>query len=113
MNLTKTFLTNELQNGVRLDFEVRLGAWSWDTSTGEELRVGAGLGEPYGITWCAVEYFEKSGAILRLLLQHASSKPHSGRTLLHHAILCGNVEAVSLFEERSRMVRAVEKLEGE
>ncbi|KAE9599519.1 putative ankyrin repeat-containing domain-containing protein [Lupinus albus] len=84
-----------LQSGARIDSEVRLGAWSWDISTGEELRVGAGLGEPYGITWCAVEYFERSGAILRLLLQHVSSNsPHCGRTLLHHAILCGNVEAV-------------------
>ncbi|OIW02996.1 hypothetical protein TanjilG_13633 [Lupinus angustifolius] len=84
-----------LQSSARIDSEVRLGAWSWDISTGEELRVGAGLGEPYGITWCAVEYFERSGAILRLLLQHASSNtPHCGRTLLHHAILCGNVEAV-------------------
>ncbi|XP_020239340.1 ankyrin-1 isoform X1 [Cajanus cajan] len=88
-----------LQNGARLDLEVRLGAWSWDTSTGEELRVGAGLGEPYDITWCAVEYFERSGAILRMLLQHVSSKPHHGRTLLHHAILCGNVEAVRVLLE--------------
>ncbi|CAL0318408.1 unnamed protein product [Lupinus luteus] len=35
------------------------------------------------------------GGILRSLLQHASSNsPNCGRTLLHHAILCGNVEAV-------------------
>ncbi|XP_061343754.1 uncharacterized protein LOC133289773 [Gastrolobium bilobum] len=89
-----------LQNGARIDFEVKLGAWSWDTSTGEELRVGAGLGEPYGITWCAVEYFERSGAILRLLLQHfTSNSPHRGRTLLHHAILCGNVEAARILIE--------------
>ncbi|XP_057721767.1 uncharacterized protein LOC130935873 [Arachis stenosperma] len=84
-----------LKNGARIDSEVRLGAWSWDISTGEELRVGAGLGEPYDIAWCAVEYFERSGAILRLILQHISSKnPHRGRTLLHHAVLCGNDEAV-------------------
>ncbi|KAK7395891.1 hypothetical protein VNO78_16471 [Psophocarpus tetragonolobus] len=101
-----------LQNGVRLDFEVRLGAWSWDTSTGEELRVGAGLGEPYGITWCAVEYFEKSGAILRLLLQHVSSKPHHGRTLLHHAILCGNVEAVKVLLECGANVESPVKTTG-
>ncbi|RDY11332.1 hypothetical protein CR513_04026, partial [Mucuna pruriens] len=61
-----------LKNGARIDHEARLGAWSWDISTAEELRVGAELGEPYPITWCAVEYFEKSGAILRMLLHHVS-----------------------------------------
>ena len=72
-----------------------LGAWSWDNSTGEELRVGAGLGEPYAITWCAVEYFESSGTILRMLLQNVSlNTQHRGRSLLHHAILCGNIDAV-------------------
>ncbi|XP_045816443.1 uncharacterized protein LOC123909612 [Trifolium pratense] len=77
-----------LQNGTTTDFEVQLGAWSWDISTGEELRVGAGLGKPYGITWRAIEYFENSGAILSLLLQHVSSNGfHRGRTILHHAIL--------------------------
>ncbi|CAL5191568.1 unnamed protein product [Lathyrus oleraceus] len=89
-----------LQNGATTEFEVRLGAWSWDISTGEELRVGAGLGEPYGITWCAVEYFENSGAILNLLLQYVSSNSyHHRRTVLHHAILCGNVEAVRILLE--------------
>ena len=79
---------------------MRLGAWSWDISTGEELRVGAGLGEPYDVTWCAVEYFERSGAILRLLLRHVSSRsPYRGRTLLHHAILCGSAEAVRVLLE--------------
>jgi hypothetical protein len=75
---------------------VRLGAWSWDTSTGEELRVGAGLAEPYDAVWCAVEYYESTGSILRLLLQngYASSTVHLGRTLLHHAILCGSTGAV-------------------
>ncbi|XP_027351185.1 ankyrin repeat domain-containing protein 50 [Abrus precatorius] len=101
-----------LQNGARTDFEVRLGAWSWDTSTGEELRVGAGLGEPYGIAWCAVEYFERSGAILRLLLQHVCSKPHRGRTLLHHAILCGNVEAVRVLLECGADVESAVKTTG-
>ncbi|KAI5431110.1 hypothetical protein KIW84_035322 [Lathyrus oleraceus] len=87
-------------NGATTEFEVRLGAWSWDISTGEELRVGAGLGEPYGITWCAVEYFENSGAILNLLLQYVSSNSyHHRRTVLHHAILCGNVEAVRILLE--------------
>lgn len=82
---------------MRTDIEVRLGAWSWDTTTGEELRVGAGLAEPYAITWCAVEYFEASGSILRMLLQPLSvDTPYNGRTLLHHAILCGNAGAVNV-----------------
>ncbi|CAL5370242.1 unnamed protein product [Camellia sinensis] len=85
-----------LQAGARTDIKVQLGAWSWDTASGEELRVGAGLAEPYAITWCAVEYFEHSGAILRMLLQVVSpNTPHYGRTLLHHAILCGNIGAVN------------------
>ncbi|PON45300.1 Transmembrane protein [Parasponia andersonii] len=87
----------EIQAGARTDIKVKLGAWSWDTATGEELRVGAGLAEPYPVTWCAVEYFESSGAILRMLLQQLSlHTPHCGRTLLHHAILCGNAGAVSV-----------------
>ncbi|KEH22084.1 ankyrin domain protein [Medicago truncatula] len=98
-----------LQNVATTDFEVRLGAWSWDNATGEELRVGAGLGEPYGITWCAVEYFEKSGAILRLLLQHVSNNCHCGRTILHHAILCGNVEAVRILLECGANVESLVK----
>ncbi|KAF5479785.1 hypothetical protein F2P56_000577 [Juglans regia] len=86
-----------LQAGVRTDIKVKLGAWSWDMATGEEYRVGAGLAEPYVITWCAVEYFEVSGAILRMLLQHLSpNTPHYGRTPLHHAILCGSVGAVKV-----------------
>lgn len=63
--------------------------------SGEEFRVGAGLAEPYPITWCAVEYFEVSGAILQMLLQQLPhGNLHLGRTLLHHAILCGNLYAV-------------------
>uniref|UniRef100_A0A2N9G817 Uncharacterized protein n=1 Tax=Fagus sylvatica TaxID=28930 RepID=A0A2N9G817_FAGSY len=86
-----------LQNGASTDIKVKLGAWSWDMATGEEFRVGAGLAEPYAITWCAVEYFEVSGAILRMLLQQNSPDvPHYGRTLLHHAILCGNDGAVKV-----------------
>ncbi|KAI8032430.1 Ankyrin-2 [Camellia lanceoleosa] len=86
-----------LQAGARTDIKVQLGAWSWDTASGEEFRVGAGLAEPYAITWCAVEYFEHSGAILRMLLQVVSpNTPHYGRTLLHHAILCGNRGAVNV-----------------
>ncbi|XP_061363425.1 uncharacterized protein LOC133307017 [Gastrolobium bilobum] len=89
-----------LKDCARIHYETRLGAWSWDISTGEEFRVGAGMGEPYPITWCAVEYFEKSGAILRMLLHHVSpNTPHHGRTLLHHAVLCGNVEAVRILLE--------------
>lgn len=77
--------------------EVKLGAWSWDTDSGEEFRVGAGLAEPYPLTWCAVEYFEISGAILRMLLtKHSPNTPHLGRTLLQHAILCANSVAVNV-----------------
>ncbi|XVF60084.1 hypothetical protein PTKIN_Ptkin08bG0015100 [Pterospermum kingtungense] len=86
-----------LQAGTPTDSKVSLGAWSWDTTTGEEFRVGAGLAEPYAISWCAVEYFEESGSILRMILQHLSLEtPHYGRTLLHHAILCGNTGAVKV-----------------
>ncbi|GLT54707.1 hypothetical protein SLA2020_278860 [Shorea laevis] len=48
-----------LQAGARTDIKVKLGAWSWDMATGEEFRVGAGLAEPYAITWCAVEYLKR------------------------------------------------------
>ncbi|XP_012483941.1 uncharacterized protein LOC105798430 isoform X1 [Gossypium raimondii] len=86
-----------LQSGGPTDIKVSLGAWSWDTTTGEEFRVGAGLAEPYAISWCAVEYFEGSGAILRMLLQHHPLEtPHYGRTLLHHAVLCGSTGAVKV-----------------
>lgn len=70
-----------LQAGIKTDLKVRVGAWSWDIDTGEETRVGAGLAEAYSITWCAVEYFEVSGSILRLLLRHISpNNLHYGRT---------------------------------
>ncbi|KAG8634925.1 hypothetical protein MANES_17G105600v8 [Manihot esculenta] len=86
-----------LKDGAKKDVKVSLGAWSWDTTTGEEFRVGAGLAEPYAITWCAVEYFETTGAILHMLLEHISpNTTHLGRTLLHHAILCGNAGAVNV-----------------
>lgn len=86
-----------IQADVRTDVEVKLGAWSWDIDSGEEFRVGAGLAEPYPITWCAAEYFEISGSILRILLNKCSPNDlHHGRTLLHHAILCGNVGAVNV-----------------
>lgn len=85
-----------LQAGVKRDTKVRLGAWSWDTATGEELRVGAGLADPYDAVWCAVEYYESTGAILRMLLQngYSSGATHLGRNLLHHAVLCGSAGAV-------------------
>nr|XP_043633568.1 putative ankyrin repeat protein RF_0381 [Erigeron canadensis] len=84
-----------LQVGAKTDIKVQLGAWSWDTESGDEFRVGPALAEPYTITWCAVEYFESSGTILQLLLCHHSPNVyHNGRTLLHHAILCNNTEAV-------------------
>lgn len=86
-----------LKEGVRTDIKVRLGAWSWDPATGEEYRVGAGLAEPYDIAWCAVEYFEETGSILRLLLQHFSpNTPHIGRTLIYHAVLCNNAGALNV-----------------
>ncbi|XP_014493370.1 ankyrin-3 isoform X1 [Vigna radiata var. radiata] len=86
-----------LQVGVRLDMKVKLGAWSWDTDTGEEFRVGVGLAEAYPITWCAVEYFESTGAILHMLLCHLSPNIlHIGRSLLHHAIICNNERAVNI-----------------
>ncbi|KAH6790993.1 ankyrin [Perilla frutescens var. frutescens] len=86
-----------LKAGVKTDVKVHLGAWSWDMASGEEFRVGAGLAEPYPITWCAVEYFEATGSILQMLLQCISPDTlHFGRTLLHHAILCENEEAVKV-----------------
>lgn len=87
----------ETKAGVRTDVKVQLGAWSWDIASGEESKVGAGLAEPYPITWCAVEYFEATGSILCMLLNHISpNTPHYGRTLLHHAILCENTGAVEV-----------------
>ncbi|XP_020106353.1 ankyrin-3 isoform X2 [Ananas comosus] len=84
-----------LQASVRKDVKVSLGAWSWDMATGEEFRVGAGLAEPYNVAWCAVEYYESTGTILRMLLQHHPVNAlHLGRTLLHHAILCANPRTV-------------------
>ncbi|KAF5954485.1 hypothetical protein HYC85_007341 [Camellia sinensis] len=85
------------KSGVSMNIKVRLGAWSWDMTTGEEFKVGAGLSEPYCVTWCAVEYFESSGSILHTLLQHLSPNlPHLGRTVIHHAILCNNARAMDV-----------------
>ncbi|KAL5726745.1 hypothetical protein ACHQM5_000011 [Ranunculus cassubicifolius] len=88
-----------LETGAKMSCNVRLGAWSWDIFSGEELRVGACLGEPYNEVWCAVEYYEATGQILTLLIQHETSSlsdTHHGRTLLCHAILCKNADAVSV-----------------
>ncbi|KAJ7538387.1 hypothetical protein O6H91_11G046000 [Diphasiastrum complanatum] len=83
--------------GAKPDCKVSLGAWSWDYASGEELRVGAGLAEPYDAAWCAVEYWEASGTILSMLLDHVSpDDEHNGRTLLCHAILCNNYAACKL-----------------
>ncbi|XP_076901587.1 uncharacterized protein LOC143556035 isoform X2 [Bidens hawaiensis] len=84
-----------LQMGVNVNIKVQLGAWSWDPTSGDEIRVGTGLSDPYPITWCAVEYFEATGSILQMLLQHLSIDTcHNSRTLLHHAVLCNNIGAV-------------------
>ncbi|KAF8398680.1 hypothetical protein HHK36_014535 [Tetracentron sinense] len=80
-----------------MDIKVRLKAWSWDMVSGQEFRVGARLAEPYTVTWRAVEYYEGSGAILRMLLQHLHPNTiHYWRTLIHHVILCGNAGAVNV-----------------
>ncbi|KAK1289523.1 hypothetical protein QJS10_CPB18g00468 [Acorus calamus] len=89
-----------LQAGVRRDIKASLGAWSWDPTTAEEFRVGAGLAEPYGPAWCAVEYFESTGTILQSLLRdHPIDSLHLGRTLLHHAVLCENPHAIGILLE--------------
>ncbi|KDP25227.1 hypothetical protein JCGZ_20383 [Jatropha curcas] len=88
-----------LEAGARTNCLVRLGAWSWDIFSGEELRVGACLGEPYTEVWCAVEYYEASGQILNFFLQDQNlclESQQEGRTLLCHAILCQNPDAVAL-----------------
>ncbi|KAL2487867.1 Ankyrin repeat-containing domain [Forsythia ovata] len=95
--LVAAVFSRQISVGVRTGIKVRLGAWSWDTIIGEEFQVGAGLAEPYRVTWCAVEYFEASGAILCMLLQQISPNiPHLGRTHVHHAILCGNARAFGM-----------------
>ncbi|KAJ7518627.1 hypothetical protein O6H91_20G000900 [Diphasiastrum complanatum] len=86
-----------LEAGGKPDLKVSVGAWSWDYASGEELRVGAGLAEPYDGAWCAVEYWEVSGTILSMLMQYVSpNDEHNGRTLLCHAILCNNHQACTV-----------------
>ncbi|KAI4384195.1 hypothetical protein MLD38_002380 [Melastoma candidum] len=89
-----------LKAGVSTEINTRVGTWSWDVDTGEEFRVGAGLAEPYGVAWCAVEFFESRGEILLMLLQQVPvNARHHGRTLVHHAILCNNEQALKLLLE--------------
>ncbi|CAL5058400.1 unnamed protein product [Urochloa decumbens] len=88
-----------IEEGSYLDSLVQVSSWSWDPASGEELRVGTCLGEHYNATWCAVEYYESSGEILKLLLDKAPwllESPNKGRNLLCHAILCENPNAVGL-----------------
>lgn len=86
-----------LKAGAGTDCQAKLGAWSWDLNSGEVLRVGAGMAEAYNSAWCAIEYWEATGIILRMLLEHISpSTEHEGRSLLCHAVLCGNVAAVQI-----------------
>ncbi|KAJ7518625.1 hypothetical protein O6H91_20G000900 [Diphasiastrum complanatum] len=94
----KFFLVNSNgKAGGKPDLKVSVGAWSWDYASGEELRVGAGLAEPYDGAWCAVEYWEVSGTILSMLMQYVSpNDEHNGRTLLCHAILCNNHQACTV-----------------
>eukprot|EP00250_Pteridium_aquilinum_P017235 c23519_g1_i1 orf=646-2880(-) len=89
-----------LQAGARADCQVRLGAWSWDSSSAEVLRVGAGMADPYSAIWCAIEYWETTGTILHLLLDQASAdSTQMGRSLLCHAVLCNNAAAAQILLE--------------
>ncbi|TVU30159.1 hypothetical protein EJB05_21768, partial [Eragrostis curvula] len=86
-----------IEEGSFLDSLVQVGSWTWDPTWDEELRVGTCLGQHYNATWCAVEYYESSGNILKLLLDKAPwllESPNKGRNLLCHAILCQNPNAV-------------------
>eukprot|EP00249_Psilotum_nudum_P021651 c28188_g3_i1 orf=387-2627(-) len=86
-----------LDAGAKVDCKARLGAWSWDSDTGEVLRVGAGMAEPYNAAWCAIEYWEAEGTIFPMLLKHVSpDSEHQGRTLIWHTVLCRNVAAAEV-----------------
>ncbi|KAL0913364.1 hypothetical protein M5K25_016819 [Dendrobium thyrsiflorum] len=88
-----------VQAGASTACLIQVGAWSWDPISGEEMRVGVCLGEPYNALWCAVEFYEASGEILKLLLHHCPfllEDPYLGRTLLCHAILCQNSNAIKV-----------------
>lgn len=89
-----------LNAGARSDCKARLGAWSWDATSEEVLRVGAGMAEPFDAAWCAIEYWESTGSILRTILERVSANSElHGRTLLCHAVLCGNGEAAEALLE--------------
>ncbi|KAH7414981.1 hypothetical protein KP509_14G021900 [Ceratopteris richardii] len=70
-------------------------------SSEEVLRVGAGMAEPFDAVWCAIEYWESTGSILCMILEHVNvnSELH-GRSLLCHAILCNNDEAAEILLRR-------------
>ena len=88
-----------LQAIARINIKVRLGAWSRDMAFGEEFRVGPWLVEPYTITWYAGEYFEVSGAIMRMLLQHLSpyllTQPHASSLSLYPITHSTNFQPIS------------------
>ncbi|PKU80791.1 ankyrin-3 [Dendrobium catenatum] len=88
-----------LEAGASTACLIQVSAWSWDPISGEEMRVGVCLGEPYNALWCAVEFYEASGEILKLLLHHCPfllEDPYLGRTVLCHAILCQNSNAIKV-----------------
>lgn len=94
-----------LKAGARTDCKARLGAWSWDSTSEEVLRVGAGMAEPFDAAWCGIEYWESTGSILRMLLERVSVNSElQGRTLLCHAALCGNGEAAKVLLENGANV---------
>ncbi|PKA57990.1 Potassium channel GORK [Apostasia shenzhenica] len=97
--LVAAIVSKQSSSGASTACLVKVGAWSWDPISGEELRVGACLGEPYNAAWCAVEFYEASGEILKSLLDHCPAlleDLHLGRTPLCHAILCQNSRAVKV-----------------
>ncbi|KAH9558803.1 hypothetical protein CY35_06G026300 [Sphagnum magellanicum] len=53
--------------------------------------------KPYNEAWCAIEYWDSKGSILRMLLEYLSpNDQYNGRTLIFHAILCQNTVATKL-----------------
>ena len=88
-----------LQAIARINIKVRLGAWSRDMAFGEEFRVGPWLVEPCTITWYAVEYFEVSGAIMLILIQHLSpyllTQPNTSSLSLYPITHSPNFQLIS------------------